>query len=72
MRDEVAQTLQQNSVSAEFFKDRVKEVIEASLASEKEMRIDQLLQDNMQLQSQITDKQIMLQSLQSYRNPVLQ
>ena len=36
VRDEIAQTLQQNSVSAEFFKDRVKEVIVQSLASEKE------------------------------------
>ena len=58
-------------MSAEFFKDRVKEVIEASLASEKEMRIEALLQDNMHLQSQITEKQEMLHNLQSYRNPVL-
>ena len=39
VRDDIAQTLQQNSVSAEFFKDRVKEVIEQSLASEKESQI---------------------------------
>ena len=36
IRDEVAATLQQNSVSAEFFKDRVCEIITASLEAEKE------------------------------------
>ena len=36
VRDEVAQTFKQSTVTTEFFKDRVREVIEESLTSEKE------------------------------------
>ena len=36
VRDEVANTFKKSSVTTEFFKDRVKEVIEESLESEKE------------------------------------
>jgi len=45
VKDEIAQTLKQNAVTAEFFKDRVVEVIEASLSSEKEQRIGQLMRE---------------------------
>jgi len=45
IRDEIALTLQKNSVSAEFFKDRVCEIIEASLASEKEQQILNLIRE---------------------------
>ena len=46
MKDEVANTYKLSNVTAEFFKDRVIEIIVDSLSSEKELKIQNLLQEN--------------------------
>ena len=46
MKDEVANTYKLSNVTAEFFKDRVIEIIVESLSSEKELKIQNLLQEN--------------------------
>ena len=53
VRDEVANTFKKSAVTTEFFKDRVKEVIEESLESEKEQQIVSVLEENNELRLQI-------------------
>ena len=53
IRDEVAQTFKQSNVTTEFFKDRVREVIEESLTSEKEQKIESMIQENTELKLHI-------------------
>lgn len=53
VRDEVAETFKKSSVTTEFFKDRVREVIEESLESEKEQQIVSVLEENNELRLQI-------------------
>ena len=53
LTDEVAQTLKKSSVSSEFYGDRLKEVIEDALISEKEATIDKYLQEIADMKAQM-------------------
>jgi len=53
LTDEVAQTLKKSTVSSEFYGDRLKEVIEDALISEKEATIEKYLQEIADMKTQM-------------------
>ena len=62
MTDEIANTMRENALSHEFLLDRVREIIEEHLRSEKELHIENLMQELAALRSELAGAQQQLRA----------
>lgn len=53
--DEVASTLKKSAISVEFYGERVKEIIEEALLSEKEVVIEKYMQEIAELKANLSE-----------------
>ena len=62
MTDEIANTMRENALSHEFLLDRVREIIEEHLRSEKELHVENLMQELAALRSELAGAQQQLRA----------